>query len=51
MIELKNGYGITYDGKSYTLFQYAIQESKNGNVTEVKKQICVFTGSKEIWTF
>lgn len=39
MIELKNGYGITSDGKSYTLFQYAIQESKNGNVTEVKKQI------------
>lgn len=39
MINLKNGYGITSDGKSYTLFQYAIQESKNGNVTEVKKQI------------
>lgn len=39
MIELRNGYGITSYGKSYTLFQYAIQESKNGNVTEVKKQI------------
>ena len=39
MIELKNGYGITSDGKSYTLFQYAIQKSKYGNVTEVKKQI------------
>lgn len=39
MIRLKNGYGITSDGKSYTLFQYAIQESKDGNVTEVKKQV------------
>ena len=39
MINLKNGYGITSDGKSYTLFQYAIQESKDGNVNEVKKQI------------
>lgn len=39
MIELKNGYGITSDGKSYTLFQYAIQKNKQGNVTEVKKQI------------
>lgn len=39
MINLKNGYGITSDGKSYTLIQYAIQTSKNGNVTEVKKQI------------
>lgn len=39
MIRLKNGYGITSDGKSYTLFQYAIQESKDGNVNEVKKQI------------
>lgn len=39
MINLKNGYAITSDGKSYTLFQYAIQESKDGNVNEVKKQI------------
>lgn len=39
MINLKNGYGIVSDGKSYTLIQYAIQENKQGNVTEVKKQI------------
>lgn len=39
MINLKNGYGITSDGKSYTLFQYVIQESKDGNVAEVKKQV------------
>lgn len=39
MIRLKNGYEIKSDGKSYTLFQYVIQESKDGNVTEVKKQI------------
>lgn len=39
MINLKNGYGITSDGKSYTLFQYAIQESKDGSVNEIKKQI------------
>lgn len=39
MIKLRNGYEITSDGKSYTLFRYVIQESKNGNVTEVKKQI------------
>lgn len=39
MINLKNGYVITSDGKSYTLFQYVLQESKDGNVTEVKKQI------------
>lgn len=39
MINLKNGYGITSDGKSYTLIQYAIKENKQGNVTEVKKQI------------
>lgn len=39
MIELKNGYGITSDGKSYTLIQYAIQTSKNGNVTEIQKSI------------
>ena len=39
MINLKNGYGITSDGKSYTLIQYAIQTSKNGNVTEIQKSI------------
>ena len=39
MINLKNGYVITSDGKSYTLSQYVLQESKDGNVTEVKKQI------------
>ena len=39
MINLKNGYGITSDGKSYTLFQYVIQQSKDGNLNEVKKQI------------
>ena len=39
MIYLKNGYGITSDGKSYTLIQYAIQTSKNGNVTEIQKSI------------
>lgn len=39
MINLKNGYGIVSDGKSYTLIQYAIQESKDGNVKEIKKQI------------
>lgn len=39
MINLKNGYVITSDGKSYTLFQYVIQESKDGNVAEVKKQV------------
>lgn len=39
MINLKNGYVITSDGKSYTLFQYVLQESKDGNVTEVKKQV------------
>lgn len=39
MIRLKNGYGITSDGKSYTLIQYAIQTSKNGNVTEIQKSI------------
>ena len=32
MINLKNGYGIVSDGKSYTLIQYAIQTSKNGEV-------------------
>lgn len=39
MINLKNGYGIVSDGKSYTLVQDAIQVSKNGEETEVKKQI------------
>lgn len=39
MINLKNGYVITSDGKSYTFSQYVLQESKDGNVTEVKKQI------------
>ena len=39
MINLKNGYSIVSDGKSYTLFQYVIQESKDGNVKEVNKQI------------
>lgn len=39
MLRLKNGYEIKSDGKSYTLFQCVIQESKDGNVTEVKKQI------------
>lgn len=39
MINLKNGYGITSDGKSYTLIQYAIQKSKDGVETEVKKSV------------
>lgn len=39
MINLKNGYVITSDGKSYTLFQYVIQQSKDGNLNDVKKQI------------
>lgn len=39
MINLKNGYGITSDGKSYTLVQDAIQKSKDGVETEIKKQI------------
>lgn len=39
MIQLKNGYGIVSDGKSYTLVQDAIQVSKNGEETEIKKQI------------
>ena len=39
MIELKNGYGIVSDGKSYTLVQDAIQKSKDGVETEIKKQI------------
>lgn len=39
MINLKNGYGIISDGKSYTLVQDAIQKSKDGVETEIKKQI------------
>lgn len=39
MINLKNGYVITSDGKSYTLSQYVLQDSKDGNVTEAKKQV------------
>ena len=39
MINLKNGYGIVSDGKSYTLVQDAIQKSKEGVETEIKKQI------------
>lgn len=39
MIRLQNGYSIASDGKSYTLVQDAIQVSKNGEETEIKKQI------------
>ena len=39
MIKLKNGYGIVSDGKSYTLVQDAVQTSKDGVETEIKKQI------------
>ncbi len=39
MIKLKSGYGIVSDGKSYTLVQDAIQKSKDGVETEIKKQI------------
>lgn len=39
MINLKNGYGIVSDGKSYTLVQDAVQTSKDGVETEIKKQI------------
>lgn len=39
MIYLKNGYGIVSDGKSYTLIQYAIQTSKNGDEKEIQKSI------------
>lgn len=39
MIKLQNGYGIVSDGKSYTLVQDAIQKSKEGVETEIKKQI------------
>lgn len=39
MIKLQNGYSIVSDGKSYTLVQDAIQKSKDGSETEIKKQI------------
>lgn len=39
MINLKNGYSIVSDEKSYTLVQDAIQKSKDGSETEIKKQI------------
>lgn len=39
MIRLQNGYSIVSDGKSYTLVQDAIQKSKDGVETEIKKQI------------
>lgn len=39
MINKKNGYVITSDGKSYTLSQYVLQESKNGAVKEIQKSI------------
>lgn len=39
MINLKSGYSIVSDGKSYTLVQDAIQKSKDGVETEIKKQI------------
>ena len=43
MIKLKNGYGIVSDGKSYTLVQDAIQKSKDGVETEIKKQISFYS--------
>lgn len=43
MINLKNGYGIVSDGKSYTLVQDAIQKSKDGVETEIKKQISFYS--------
>lgn len=39
MIRLQNGYSIVSDGKSYTLVKDAIQTSKDGVETEIKKQI------------
>lgn len=39
MIKLQNGYSIASDGKSYTLVQNAIQKSKDGSETEIKKQV------------
>lgn len=38
MINLKNGYGIVSDGKSYTLVQDAIQKSKGGVETEIRNR-------------
>ena len=38
MINLKNGYGIISDGKSFTLVQDAVQKSKDGVETEIKNQ-------------
>ncbi len=43
MIKLQNGYGITSDGKSYTLIQYAIQTSKNGDEKEIQKSISFYS--------
>lgn len=43
MIKLKNGYGIVSDGKSYTLVKDAIQKSKDGVETEIKKQISFYS--------
>ncbi|MEE0473148.1 MAG: hypothetical protein UDK37_04565 [Holdemanella biformis] len=43
MIKLKNGYGIVSDGKSYTIVQDAIQKSKDGVETEIKKQISFYS--------
>jgi hypothetical protein len=39
MIKLQKGYSIVSDGKSFTLVQDAIQVSKDGVKTEIKKQI------------
>lgn len=39
MIRLRDGYEIVSDGKSYILVQDAIQNSKNGVVKKIKKQI------------
>lgn len=39
MIKLQDGYKIISDGKSYTLVQDAIQNSKNGVVKKINKQI------------
>lgn len=49
MINLKNGYGIVSDGKSYTLVQDAIQKSKEGVETEIKKQIPFTLHYKELY--
>lgn len=53
MIKLKNGYGIVSDGKSFTLVQDAIQKSKDGSETEIKKQISyhsTLTGALQSYT-